>query len=81
MDGKQNSKPGVKSKTVTVRIAVRALSDGRWSSSGASGVTDETLENATAYALGEQGGRLTYITADVPLPLEPAEVKGKCSDE
>lgn len=65
-------------RAVRVRIAVSISRNGRWTSHGWSGMTDEQ-----AAALADVPGcapascALRFIEADVPLPPEPPVVQGE----
>ena len=62
--------------TVAVRIAVSVANANRWSAAGGSGWTDrETINEIEATK-----GRITWVSANVPLPSPAAEVRGEVSD-
>jgi hypothetical protein len=60
-------------RTVRVRVAVAVAANGDWLACGA----DRSDEWAVARVEYDPGDRLTWVTADVPLPPEPAEVEGE----
>jgi len=61
------------SNTVRVRIAVGVAADGAWNCCGWSGATDDELTENLAL----DGDRLTWITANVPLPEPAAEIEAE----
>ena len=61
--------------TVPVRIAVAVNAAGRWDAQGNSEGPDERMMDWANENVGYDG-RITFITAHVPKPDQPAEVAG-----
>ena len=70
----------VPANTVEVRIAVAVAEDGDWAASGWSGHPDGDCADNAMDCL-DDGARVSYVTARVPLPTKPAEIEGTVSDE
>lgn len=68
--------------TVPVRIAVAVDREGEWAAKGGKGYDDAWLSSDMAETVtgGEGFCRITFITAHVPLPEQPAEVAGKVTN-
>ena len=67
-------------RTVRVRVAVVVSSCGAWEAGGSSHELDDLTYGRVQQALHDEHAadhtRLTWVTADVPLPPEPAEIEG-----
>ena len=70
----EHASPTPPPNTVPVRIAVAVGDDGFWQAEGCSGWTDEQAEKRVDF---DSPCRVSFITAHVPLPEQPAEVEGK----
>ena len=61
--------------TVRVRIAVAVAENGDWCGYGGADNTDAKSSKYATEGMAE-GRRISFITADVPLPERPAEIQG-----
>jgi hypothetical protein len=70
--------PKPSGETVRVRVAVIALNEETWAAHGHPAMCDVNSINYCREMNESDGGRVTFITADVPLPEAPAEVEAEC---
>lgn len=64
-------------RTVRVRIAVAVTPDGGWSVGGNDDCSDAGAIEEAAWGQNTSEYRVSFVEADVPLPLAPATVAGE----